>query len=693
MSSPASSAWTEGAGVLAQPPETGALNNQSASDAPGEVAFRLPPTVSDGKYDLRTRLGSGLRAALRARASPRTLVVFLFVILTLTSLSIVPYLAMRRTELLRHQVETVSEPARTLTTRLQLALSVHLAATRGFLLTGEMEHLIRARTALEAARSIVERLQPLAREISPSVIHRLDRVSLLVGRWYGDMRGLVPGAVSRAEFMRQMPAQQLRFEELLAATSALQREINRFSLIYRTDITASQRRGLSIAVALFLISLLAMTAVGWIFWRQRMLIAQIDWARTDAQRRAGEDHALRTAAAAVAAPITTAEVVRQIARGALAATNAEAAYMAKLDGPGSDLQVIAVAGDGAPALASTLPYPNSVAENVIHGRTATLFNLPLPGHDSPYAGARTQGCAVVVPLIDPEGPSGVLALLYDRSYTSIGPDAMARASTFGDLAAVALRKARLLEESEERRQELERMTESRALLLRGFSHDLKNPLWAADGFLQLLDLGVRGNLSDEQQDSVRHARRSLQAAFKLLQDLIDLARAGIGRIELNPAPLDVSDAIAEVVEDHRAGAEAKKIRMELRVDIDLPNLQTDGLRVRQILGNLLSNAIKYTPDNGRVNVCAQRRDIVDDGTHQKWLAAEVTDSGPGIRLEDQALVFQEFVRLDNGSDRPGAGIGLAISQRVAHALGGRITLQSELGAGSTFTLWLPLATD
>jgi signal transduction histidine kinase len=677
--------------VLAQQPDQGASTRVAATDSASAQAMVQTPGVRFGQDQApRAQLHAALRAAFRARASPRTVIVFLFVILTLTSLSIVPYLAMRRTELLRRQVETVSEPARSLATRLQLALSVHLAATRGFLLTGDMEHLIRARTALEAARSIVERLQPLAREIGPSVVQRLDRVSQLTGSWYAEMRGLVPGALSRAEFMRQLPVQQQRFEELLAATSALQREINRYSQIYRTDITASQRRGLSIAVALFLSSLLAMTAVGWIFWRQRMLIAQIDWARSDAQRRAGEDDALRSAAAAVAAPITTAEVVRQIARGALAATNAEAAYMAKLDGPRSDLQVIAVAGEGAPPLASTLPYSGSVAEHVIHGRAATLLGLPLPGRDSPYAGARREGSAVIVPLIDPEGPSGVLALLYDRSHTPIGPDAMARASTFGDLAAIALRKARLLEESEERRRELERMTESRALLLRGFSHDLKNPLWAADGFLQLLDLGVRGNMSPEQQDSVRHARRSLQAAFKLLQDLIDLARAGMGRIELNPAPLNVSDAVSEVVEDHRASAEAKQIRMELRLEEDLPVLQTDGLRVRQVLGNLLSNAIKYTPDQGRVNVRAHLRKIVEDGVQQCWLAAEVADSGPGIRLEDQALVFQEFVRLENGSDRPGAGIGLAISQRVAHALGGRISLQSELGAGSTFTLWLPI---
>jgi signal transduction histidine kinase len=673
------------------------------ADQPAEAGRGALPGWTDTSVDavfpgaeasVRPHTGSaptaGANARLRVHLSARTLIVFLFVIVTLTSLSIVPYLAMRRTELLRYRVETVVEPARNLTTRLQLALSVHLAAARGFLLTGDLEQLARARTALEAARAIVTRLQPLSRQISPRVEQQLAQVSALSLRWYEETRGLAPGEVSRIEFTRLLPAHQRRFEELLSASSALQREITRFSRTYRTDIAASQRRGLTIAVALFLSSLLAMTAVGWIFWRQRMLIAQIDWARADAERRAAEHHALRAAAAAVAAPITTAEVVRQIARGALAATNADGAYMAKLNGADNTLQVIAVAGAGTPRLNSTLPYQASIAETVIRGRTARLVNLPLQAADSAFAGARQNGCAMIVPLIDPDGPSGVLALLYEPSHTAIGPDAMARASTFGDLAAVALRKARLLEDSEERRQELERMTERRALLLRGFSHDLKNPLWAADGFLQLLDLGVRGNLNRDQQDSVRHARRSLQAAFKLLQDLIDLARAGIGRIELHPAPLNVANAVTEVVEDHRASAEARQIRVELQLEQLLPAVDTDGLRVRQVLGNLLSNAIKYTPDRGTVLVRARQCEIIDETQPHSWVVTEVTDSGPGIRREDQALVFQEFVRLENGSDRPGAGIGLAISQRVAHALGGRITLQSEIGVGSTFSLWLPL---
>src|SRR5262245_8239760 len=273
---------------VSSPASSGGASNPAAL-TPQPALAPTDPATQRSADDPITQLRAGLNAALRARASPRTFIVFLFVLLTLTSLSIVPYLAMRRTELLRRQVETAIEPARTMTTRLQLALSIHVAAGRGFLLTGEMQHLVRARTALESARSIVEQLEPLAREIGPTVVQRLERVHFLAVRWYDATRGLVPGETSRSEFLRMLPRHQESFEELLAATAALQREINQIGLQYRTEIIASQRRGLSIAVTLFLSALLAMTAVGWIFWRQRMLLAQVNWARTDAERRAAEE--------------------------------------------------------------------------------------------------------------------------------------------------------------------------------------------------------------------------------------------------------------------------------------------------------------------------------------------------------------------------------------------------------------------
>jgi signal transduction histidine kinase len=117
-------------------------------------------------------------------------------------------------------------------------------------------------------------------------------------------------------------------------------------------------------------------------------------------------------------------------------------------------------------------------------------------------------------------------------------------------------------------------------------------------------------------------------------------------------------------------------------------IESDATRVRQILGNLFSNAVKYT-DEGEVRAFVELRS--GDGAHGKageWIAAAVVDTGPGIPAEKHRLLFQEFTRLDPG-EKKGAGVGLAISQRIAHALGGEITAESEAGAGSTFTLWLP----
>ena len=127
--------------------------------------------------------------------------------------------------------------------------------------------------------------------------------------------------------------------------------------------------------------------------------------------------------------------------------------------------------------------------------------------------------------------------------------------------------------------------------------------------------------------------------------------------------------------------------MGLDLPDTVPPVVSDPARVRQVLANLLSNAIKYTPAGGRVTVRARTR---TDGAPApgEWIAAEVVDTGRGIPPEQQRQLFQEFTRFDSASAE-GAGIGLAISQRIAEALGGRITVESQVGAGSTFTLWLP----
>lgn len=258
-----------------------------------------------------------------------------------------------------------------------------------------------------------------------------------------------------------------------------------------------------------------------------------------------------------------------------------------------------------------------------------------------------------------------------------------------ELAESAMREIELrrwVAEAADAERQMRQVTESRARLVRGFSHDLKNPLGAADGHAALLQDEILGALSPEQKESVDRIRGSIRAALNLIGDLLELAQAEAGEIDVQRAPVDVCEVARAIVGEYRAQAETAGLSLETTLTADLPRIHSDAARVRQILGNLVSNALKYNEEGGRVTLRVELR----DGTGGRQLAVDIVDTGVGIPEEKQHLLFQEFNRLDPERG-PGAGVGLAISQRIARALGGEITVRSAAGAGSTFTLWLPVA--
>jgi len=258
------------------------------------------------------------------------------------------------------------------------------------------------------------------------------------------------------------------------------------------------------------------------------------------------------------------------------------------------------------------------------------------------------------------------------------------------LIALLVKRVRYLADvSERRRMQAEQATESRARLIRGISHDVKNPLSVADGNAQLLLMGVRGSLSPEQQELVARIRHGIGAAVEIVSDLLELTRAEAAQLEIHVSPTDVGQVLAAAVDDHRFQAERRRLAIECEVPAELPCIATDEQRVRAIIGNLLSNALKYTPAGGRITLSAV---MTEDGPHGGgcWVALSVADTGPGIPPEDRERLFDEFYRgSTTAAAAGGLGIGLPISRRVAQALGGDITVESEPGKGSTFTLWLP----
>jgi signal transduction histidine kinase len=254
------------------------------------------------------------------------------------------------------------------------------------------------------------------------------------------------------------------------------------------------------------------------------------------------------------------------------------------------------------------------------------------------------------------------------------------------LATVATRHS---EEAERALAETARATEARSHLLRGVSHDVKNPLGAARGYAELLELGIKGELSPEQAKYVDGIRRSIDSALAILADLLDLARADSGGLHVERVPSELGRIARDAAEDHRAAARAAGHVLECPAPERPVRLHTDPERVRQVLGNLLSNAVKYTPAPGRITVRAEQ---ADGGPSRPgpWAVLRVSDTGPGIPIEEREAVFDEFTRLHDGTQIKGHGLGLAISRRVARLLGGELDVSGAPGEGATFNLWLPL---
>lgn len=422
----------------------------------------------------------------------------------------------------------------------------------------------------------------------------------------------------------------------------------------------------------------------------------IDNARAyrEAEHRAREEEALRRAAEAVAAHYTIGEVLQQIVGSALATTDADGAFVERLDPSGEQVEVVAVAGVETPPQGTRIARAGSFAARVVESGKAELVSRLADATDalSPALAAFPDASAVVVPLIDIGIAIGALFLLRRSGTPPFRSRDLERAAIYGRLASLAIGKVRLLEESEQRREELSQVMESRARLIRGFSHDVKNPLGAADGHLALLEDGTLEPLQPQQAESVGRARASVRSALELIDQVVDLARMQAGRFQIERAPVDIRDLVREISAEYRAEAEA--IGQSIVVDLspEVPLIQSDPSRIRQILGNVVSNAVKYTPKGGQISLRAHRTKTAGEAQAPgpgEWLTVDVADTGPGIPEDQQEAIFGEFTRIDATRAR-GAGLGLTVSRRLAQLLGGDLTVESELGKGSTFTLWLPL---
>lgn len=277
------------------------------------------------------------------------------------------------------------------------------------------------------------------------------------------------------------------------------------------------------------------------------------------------------------------------------------------------------------------------------------------------------------------------------------------------LALVLRHERRQARSLVERSKELERLSSEllrvnrmKSEFLANVSHELRTPLNAIVGFVDLLREGVYGELAPRQVKPVERIEASANHLRHLVDQVLDLAKMAAGRLEIHTETIDLRPFVLDVASEIESLVSEKGLSLSLVMGAALPRIRTDPTHLRQILMNFIGNAVKYTNEGSIVirtrfveslPVGSATPDRPPQTTHP-WIGIQVIDTGIGIHPSDQTRIFEEFEQVDAGprghSASRGTGLGLAISRRLATLLGGTVELESELGKGSTFTLWLPV---
>jgi GAF domain-containing protein len=300
--------------------------------------------------------------------------------------------------------------------------------------------------------------------------------------------------------------------------------------------------------------------------------------------------------------------------------------------------------------------------------------------------ARRRGhrATLAVPLLRDGKATGAI-LVRRREARPFTPKQIELLETFADQAVIAIENVRLFEEIQEKSRQLQLASENKSQFVSSMSHELRTPLNAIIGLTEMMVTNAARFGTEKAQEPLQRVHRAGTHLLGLINQVLDLSKIEAGKLELNPQTVQLAPLIDEVVDTARQLAEQNKNRLAVDTPADLGTLTVDPMRLRQILLNLLSNACKFTKQ-GDVKLEARR---LVDGRDQIEIA--VADSGIGMTPEQQAKVFEEFTQADATTAQRfgGTGLGLAITRKLARMMGGDVTVSSEPGKGSVFTVRLP----
>ena len=324
----------------------------------------------------------------------------------------------------------------------------------------------------------------------------------------------------------------------------------------------------------------------------------------------------------------------------------------------------------------TAPTSHPVLAELLRSQQSVLTDRVTPEQSIDGSPAVTQ---LAAPVRAEGQVIGLITLESQRAH-AFSPEDVAFVERVADRAAVAIENARLYEA-------IHAANKAKNDFISVVTHELRIPMTSIKGYTDLILGGLVGPLTDQQKEFLGTIKRNLHRMNVLISDLSDINRIESGRMNFELAPFDLGEAVVDVVNSLRESVTARQQTLAVVLADDLPLVYADRTRFGQVLSNLVSNANKYTPDEGRIEIEANR----EGG----FVAVMVRDNGLGINEADQARLFSQFFRSDDDHVRrqTGWGLGLSIVKKMVEAQGGAIQCISAYREGSEFTFTVPVAND